>query len=158
MKITSLYEQDFNLWRETTIKQIQEQNFPAVDWEHLLLELEDMGKSEKRSFVSNLMVLLAHLLKLKIQFDAPETMKMSWYNSIDEYRTRVKQDLEDNPSFKNFLPEAINKAYNEGRKLALKEAQRAKFGVRIPPVSEYPLECPFTISEILDENFYGSNF
>ena len=46
-----LYEQDFNLWRETIIEQIKKQHFHDVDWEHLILELEDMGKSEKRSFL-----------------------------------------------------------------------------------------------------------
>lgn len=45
-----LYEQDFNLWREITIQQIRERQFNQVDWEHLLEELEDIGKSEKRAF------------------------------------------------------------------------------------------------------------
>ncbi|MFM6134181.1 MAG: DUF29 domain-containing protein, partial [Sphaerospermopsis kisseleviana] len=73
-----LYEQDFNLWRETLIIQIKEKHFHDIDWEHLLLELEDMGKSEKRSFLINLTILIAHLLKLIVQSDAPEMMKGSW--------------------------------------------------------------------------------
>ena len=35
-----LYERDFNVWRETIIKQIKQQDFNDIDWEHLLLELE----------------------------------------------------------------------------------------------------------------------
>ncbi|MGF2038143.1 MAG: DUF29 family protein [Nostoc sp. CmiVER01] len=46
-----LYERDFNLWRESLIEQIKEHRFNDIDWEHLLLELESMGKSEKRSFI-----------------------------------------------------------------------------------------------------------
>ena len=147
-----LYERDFNVWRETIIKKIKQQDFNDIDWEHLLLELEDMGKSEKRSFLSNLTILIAHLLKLTVQADAPEMMKGSWYSSVTEHRFRVKKDLEENPSFKNYLHEVIFIAYADARKLAIKESKNAKLGVRKP---EYALDFPFTIEQLLDEDFYG---
>ena len=75
--VTQLYEQDFNRWRELIIKQIKERNFQAIDWENLLIELEDMGKAEKRTFLSNLTILIAHLLKLMNQKDAPNSIKRS---------------------------------------------------------------------------------
>jgi hypothetical protein len=150
-----LYERDFNVWRETIIKKIKQQDFNDIDWEHLLLELEDMGKSEKRSFVSNLTILIAHLLKLTVQADAPEMMKGSWYSSVTEHRFRVKKDLEENPSFKNYLHEVIFIAYADARKLAIKESKNAKLGVRKPEETEYALDFPFTIEQLLDEDFYG---
>ncbi|WP_395939617.1 DUF29 family protein [Anabaena sp. FACHB-1237] len=61
----------------------------------------------------------------------------------------------DTPSLKSFLIEAVEKAYPDGRKLAIKEGKLAKFGVRLPEESEYPIICPFGIEEILDEDFYG---
>ncbi|MTJ15777.1 MULTISPECIES: DUF29 domain-containing protein [unclassified Dolichospermum] len=150
-----LYERDFNVWRETIIKQIKQQDFNDIDWEHLLLELEDMGKSEKRSFLSNLTILITHLLKLTVQADAPEIMKGSWYSSVTEHRFRVKKDLEENPSFKNYLHEVIFIAYADARKLAIKESKNAKLGIRKPEETEYPLDFPFTIEQLLDEDFYG---
>ncbi|WP_373525828.1 DUF29 domain-containing protein [Nostoc sp.] len=150
-----LYEQDFNLWRESIIEQIKENRFNDIDWEHLLLELEDMGKSEKRSFISNLTILIAHLLKLTVQSDAPEMMKGSWYSSVTEHRFRINRDLEENPSFKNYITEVISKAYADARKLAIKESKKAKLGVRKPTDIEYPLDCPFLIEQLLDEDFYG---
>jgi hypothetical protein len=150
-----LYERDFNVWRETIIKKIKQQDFNDIDWEHLLLELEDMGKSEKRSFVSNLTILIAHLLKLTVQADAPEMMKGSWYSSVTEHRFRVKKDLEENPSFKNYLHEVIFIAYADARKLAIKESKNTKLGARKPEEIEYPLDFPFTIEQLLDEDFYG---
>ncbi|MEM9275726.1 MAG: DUF29 domain-containing protein [Cyanobacteria bacterium P01_F01_bin.143] len=153
--VAKLYEQDFNRWREVVIKQIKAKNFQAIDWENLVVELEDMGKAEKRAFVSNLTILIAHLLKLMIQKDAPNTMKGSWYSSVTEHRFRVQKDLQDNPSFKSYLAEAISKSYKDARKLAIKEGQKADFGVRKPSVAEYPHQCPFTIEQLLDEDFYG---
>jgi hypothetical protein len=101
------------------------------------------------------MILLAHLLKLKVQFDAPDTMKMSWYNSVIEHRQRVLNNLQDTPSLKNFLPEAIEQAYPQSRKLAIKEGKLAAFGVRIPDESEYSHTCPFSLEQILNEDFYS---
>ena len=150
-----LYEQDFNLWRETIIQQIKKHNFNDIDWEHLLVELEDMGKSEKRSFLSNLTILIAHLLKLTVQADAPEMMKGIWYSSVTEHRFRVTKVLAENPSFKNYLDEVIFIAYADARKLAIKESKNAKLGVRKPDESEYPLDLPFTLEQLLNEDFYG---
>ena len=153
--ITKLYEKDFNLWREVIIKQIKDKNFQAIDWENLLIELEDMGKSEKRAFISNLTILIAHLVKLMIQKDATNSMKISWYNSITEHRFRIETDLKENPSFKYSIEESMTKAYKQAKRLAIKEGQKSKFGVRKPLPEEYPNLCPFTLQQLLDEDFYG---
>lgn len=151
----TLYAQDLQLWIEQTINSLKKREFESLDIDHLIEELIDLGKSEKNTLKSNLMILLAHLLKLQIQADAPETMKASWYSSVLEHRQRVLNNLSDTPSLKNFLQEAIAKAYQDGRKLAIKEGKLAKFGVRMPEESEYPLNCPFSVEQILDEDFLG---
>ncbi|BAZ82123.1 MAG: DUF29 domain-containing protein [Sphaerospermopsis kisseleviana] len=150
-----LYEQDFQVWIDTTIQNLQKREFESLDIENLIEELTNLGKSEKNALKSNLMILLAHLLKLKVQFDAPDTMKMSWYNSVIEHRQRVLNNLQDTPSLKNFLPEAIEQAYPQSRKLAIKEGKLAAFGVRVPDEIEYPHTCPFSLEQILNEDFYG---
>lgn len=150
-----LYEEDFQVWIDTTIQNLKKREFESLDIENLIEELTNLGKSEKNTLKSNLMILLAHLLKLKVQFDAPDTMKMSWYNSVIEHRQRVLNNLQDTPSLKNFLPEAIEQAYPQSRKLAIKEGKLAAFGVRVPDESEYPHTCPFSREQILNEDFYG---
>ncbi|MEG5060146.1 DUF29 domain-containing protein [Microcoleus sp. A2-C5] len=150
-----LYEKDFQIWIDSTIQYLRNGQFESLDIEHLIEELNSFGKSEQNALKSNLMILLAHLLKVKVQFDAPDTMKMSWYNSIIEHRQRVLSSLEDTPSLKSFLVQAIEKAYPQACKLAIKESKFAALGVRIPDDSEYPNVCPFSLEQILDDNFYG---
>ncbi len=154
-KPPSLYEKDFQLWINQTIDQLKKQQFDGLDIEHLIEELTDLGKSDKRSLESNLMILLAHLLKLSVQNDAPETMKGSWYFSVNEHRQRVYYDLQESPSLRTHLENAIAKVYPLARKLAIKDSQKAKLGVRIPQESEYPMDCPFSIDQILAEDFEG---
>jgi len=151
----TIYDHDILLWVETTVAKLKARDFEHLDIENLIEELKDLGKSEKRALESNLMVLLIHLLKLKIQHDAPETMKGSWYDSVDEHRQRVQDDLFKTPSLKFYLLISITQAYSSARKVAIKQGKRAQFGIRIPQESEYPLACPFTPEQILNEDFYG---
>jgi hypothetical protein len=151
----TLYDHDLQLWIEQTIGQLKNHQFESLDIEHLIEELIDLGKSEKNALRGNLMILLAHLLKLQVQQDVPDSMKGNWYSSVLEHRQRVLNNLADTPSLKSFLVEAVEKAYPEGRKLAIKEGQLAKFGVRVPEERMYPMICPFSIEQILDEDFYG---
>jgi len=153
--VKSLYDNDFQSWIDLTIQQLKNREFDSIDLENLIEELTNLGKSEKNTLKSNLMILLTHLLKLQVQSDAPDSMKISLYNSVIEHRQRVLSNLEDTPSLKNFLSEAIDKAYPQARKLAIKESKFAAFGVRIPNEDEYPNTCPFSPEQILDEEFYG---
>lgn len=149
-----LYDRDLQLWIEKTINYLQNREFESLDIEHLIEELTDLGKAEKNALKSNLKILLAHLLKLKVQHDAPLSMKGSWYDSVIEHRQRVLDNLEDTPSLKSFLSEALEKAYPDARKIAIKESKLAKLGVRIPKESEYSIICPFSIEQILNEDFF----
>jgi len=151
----TLYDRDWQQWLAQTIQQLQNHEFESLDIEHLVEELVDLGQSEKNALKSNVMILLAHLLKLKVQRDAPTSMKGSWYSSVLEHRQRVLSQLSDTPSLRRFLAEAIAKAYPDSRKLAIKEGQLARLGVRAPAAGDYPLTCPFTLEQILDEDFYG---
>ncbi len=152
----TLYDRDLQLWIEQTISQLKNGEFELLDIEHLIDELTDLGRSEKNILKSNLIILLAHLLKLRIQHDVPDMMKGSWYSSVLEHRQRVLNNLADTPSLKSFLVEAVEKSYPDSRKLAIKEGKLAKFGVAIPEQNDYPTTCPFEIAQILDEDFYGT--
>ena len=153
--VKALYDQDFQLWIKQTIGQLKNRDFSALDIDHLIEELTDLGRSERNAFKSNLMILLAHLLKLKVQFDAPESMKRSWYSSVIEHRGRIVVALEDTPSLKSYLTTAIQAAYPKARKLAIKEGKLVLSNVRTPDISEYPLDCPFSVEQLLDEEFLG---
>lgn len=153
--LQTLYDSDFQGWLEKTINYLENQQFNRLDIQHLIEELTDLGRSDRKTLESNLMILMAHLLKLKIQNNVPEQMKGSWYDSVVEHRQRVDKNLRDTPSLKNYLETAIQSAYSDARKVAIKEGKLAKFGVSIPSEMVYPMTCPFTVEELLDEDFMG---
>ena len=78
----TLYDTDYLQWIETTVEKLQSHDYAKVDWGNLIEEIADMARSERRSFKSNLIVILLHLLKWQFQ---PEKRSGSWEGSIIEH-------------------------------------------------------------------------
>jgi len=138
----NLYDTDFYLWIETTVKQLEEKQFNQLDLVNLIEEIADMGKREKQSLKSNLRVLVMHLLKYKCQ---PEKRTRSWLLTINEHRQRILDTLEDSPSLKNYYQEMFYKCYQNARKNASIET-----GLNLNIFPEIP---PFNLDEVLNQDF-----
>jgi hypothetical protein len=139
---TTLYDQDFNLWLETTINSLREGKLLEIDYENLIEELEDMGKRDTNALKSNLKILLMHLLKYQYQ---PEKRTNSWLYTITEHRQRIRDQLETSPSLKHFLIEIMDKSYQDARRLASDETGLS--------METFPQDCFFTFDEILDVDY-----
>jgi hypothetical protein len=63
----TLYDQDLSVWANRNADLLHQRQFDDVDFEHLIEELRDMGKSDQRAIYSHLRNLLMHLLKWQFQ-------------------------------------------------------------------------------------------
>jgi hypothetical protein len=138
----SLYEKDYLAWIEATADAIRQGNLNAVDWDNLLEEIEDMGRRERKSFKSNLIVVLLHLLKWQFQ---PQYRSNSWKGSIVEHRRRILEALEESPSLQPFFEEILSRAYQD----AIDQAE-AETGL---PRDTFPATCPYSEVEIIEKGF-----
>lgn len=139
---TLLYEQDFCLWIETTANLLKKGQFSELDIENLVEEIESMSRSEKNALESNLIIVFLHLLKWQYQ---PNKRSRSWQSSIFEHRRRLHESLQNSPSLKTFFANVFAKCYQYGRKKASIETGLS--------LTAFPTESPFTMDEILDEEF-----
>jgi Domain of unknown function DUF29 len=89
----SLYERDFSLWLEQQAGLLRAGRLSELDFANLLEEIESMGRKDKNAIQSNLVVVLAHLLKYRFQ-----QRSSSWRGSIVEHRRRLRYDLVESPS------------------------------------------------------------
>src|SRR5690242_14845032 len=96
-KKQNLYETDLYAWCFQQANFIRAHEYDRLDTDHLIEELESMGKWEKQKLVSALEILFLHLLKWKYQ---PDFQSKSWKRSISIQRSRVKDLLLDSPSLK----------------------------------------------------------
>lgn len=138
----TLYDTDYLQWIETTVEKLQSYDYANVDWENLIEEIADMGRSERRSLKSNLIVNLVHLLKWQFQ---PEKRSGSWEGSIIEHRRPVKEALDDSPSLKSYLEKILAECYAQ----AVKQA-KAETGLS---VESFPLNCPYQLPEVTNNEF-----
>lgn len=141
--MSGLYDQDFNAWTEQQADLLRAGRWADLDVQHLIDEIESMGRSERKELVNRLVILMLHLLKWRYQ---PALRGNSWRLSIKEQRIRLSSHLDDNPSLKAYLDEAIVRAY----RLAVIEAEK-QTGL---PAATFPAQCPFTFADMADEQFW----
>ncbi len=145
MSKATLYNQDFLLWTQQQAECLKKGRWAELDVENLVEELAALGRSEQKELGSYLQVLLMHLLKCQYQ---PERKTKSWVNTISNCRNKIQDSLEDTPSLQRFLEdwEWIEKYYRRARRDAANETQKA--------IEIFPLECPFTMEQVLNPEFF----
>lgn len=146
LELKKIYDQDFNQWLEITANLLKQKKFKALDLENLIIEIESMGKSNKRELKSRLIILIMHLLKWKYQ---PEKRSQSWLSIINEQRLQIELLLEQNPSLKPQIKLIIAKYYSKARKIASQETHLN--------LSLFPSEIPFSTNLILESDFFPEN-
>jgi len=121
----SLYEQDILLWVEDTVAKLKARNFEHLDLENLIEEVESVGRSERREFLSRLTRLLEHLLK-RIYVQLPENYN-GWEQTIRHQRSELKTLLKSTPSLKYKWGENIEDAWELALENVSKEYRKTKF-------------------------------
>lgn len=137
----SSYETDFYAWSNEQAALLRGGRFSQLDIAHLAEEIEDLGKRERRALQSRLGVLLGHLLKWRHQGDYP--YRKSWRATINAQRRSIGKLLDDNPSLRPWLDEAVPDAYLDARDLAVAETPF--------DYDAFPAQCPWTLGQILDD-------
>lgn len=136
------YKTDFFAWTQEQSTLIRAKRWSEIDVEHLAEEIEDMGKSERRSLESRLEILLMHLLKWQIQKDRHSN---SWGRTIKDQRRRLEKLLSENPSLKAELLEFVEDVYPSAIVAAANETGLDD--------ENFPTNCPYSVEQILDSNY-----
>ena len=139
----STYETDFHAWIENQAALLKLGKLASLDVPHLIEELESLSARERRELINRLAVLLAHLLKWQYQ---PERRCTSWRLTINEQRRQLALLLDDNPSLATRIAEFIVRSYQNATRAALDETGFLK--------SPFPVSCPYSMEEIMDECFW----
>jgi hypothetical protein len=140
-----LYERDIVAWAEQQAFLLRAGRFAELDIENIAEEIEDVGKSERRELANRMAVLLAHLLKWRHQ---PERQSSSWQATIRHQRERISRRLARTPSLKACLadPDWWLDAWGDAR---METAEDTGIGF-----DAFPLDCPWTLAEILDPSYW----
>jgi len=139
----SLYESDFYAWANQQAALLRAGRLAEAEIENIAEEIESMGRSEKREFVSRLTILLQHLLKWQFQ---PGRWSVSRRLSIENTRLQLEDHLKDNPSLKSQLDEVMRSAYRRALNDAVSETGFAR--------TTFPADCPYTYEQAMHTDFW----
>jgi len=142
MTSKELYDHDFYEWTKCNAALLRAGRLDQVDLEHVAEEIEDMGKSERRDLSNRLRVLLTHLLKWSVQSGRRSS---SWESTIHVQRAETLKLLKQMPSLRVALAEELPEIYELAKRKATGETGLAG--------SYFPEECPFSLQQILDDDF-----
>ncbi|MDJ0579315.1 DUF29 domain-containing protein [Crocosphaera sp.] len=97
------YSSDYYTWTKEQVKLLKLKQFEEVDWDNLIEEIEDLGKSRENALESYLERLLEHLLKLSYWESEKEYCTRGWKAEIRNFRAQIKKIIRKNPALKNKL-------------------------------------------------------
>ena len=137
------YDSDLYTWSLEQAELLRQGKFDQADLEHIIEEIEDMSKSEKRALQSFLENLLMHLLKWVHQ---PGLRGNSWKYTVIEQRKRLHNHLRENPGLKGKLDESITDAYSLARLSAARETGLSD--------KLFPETCPWTFETFTNPEFW----
>ena len=133
-----VYKEDFYSWAFHQARLVREGRLTEIDRVHIAEELEDLGRTERRSLRSALARVIQHLLKWDFQ---PAKRTASWQNSINVHRVHASQDLRENPGLKFQLDEIVGEAYEVATAYAVEDTGLSR--------STFPASCPYTFDVIM---------
>jgi ribosomal protein L29 len=139
----SLYDTDFYAWSQAQVDALEAQQWHALDLEHLMEEIADLGHEQRHAVSSQLCHLLQHLLKWRYQ---PTHRSPSRRRSIRQARHAIARRLEQSLSLRQAVPSLLDGEYRRARREAQDET-----GL---PLATFPESCPWSVDQLLDEDVW----
>jgi hypothetical protein len=139
--LKQLYETDDNLWLEETIELLKQKQFNQLDLENLIEELISLGKRDLAKAKSLLRQIIIHILLLQHWQVEYERNHRHWIGEIKTFRYDLNNHLTTN--LINKLQDDLDNIY-----------QSAVDFVQIKTdLTILPENCPYTIAQLLDDNY-----
>ncbi|AMO54506.1 hypothetical protein GZ77_23375 [Endozoicomonas montiporae] len=155
----NLYHTDFHQWAKQQKEYLTKRQFDRLDLDNLIGEVDDMGRSERNTLESHLVILVLHLLKYQYQtyvinpnLYEPKEFR-SWYDSISQARLAISRLIRKNPSLKHEKDDALLDCYPDAKHAAIREMNQYLRENHQLDHTAYPDTCPWTFEQITSENW-----
>ena len=136
-----LYERDILVWSENQAELLRRlargERVNGVDWEHLVEEIEDVGRSEFGAVRSYLTQVLLHLLKVHGWPKSPA--RNHWLGAITGFQQEAADRFTPSMRQRIDVPRLYENALARSRGLEMDGTAPLPF----------PAACPFTLDQLL---------
>ena len=143
ISIQNLYESDFYAWTQEHVNLLQDRRWGEIDLPNLIEEIGSLGKQQRQELRNRLSILVGHLLKWQYQ---SQKRSRSWLATIRIQRRDIGRLLQDSPSLKSYLNDALLESYPNAKDLAMGETDL--------PEQVFPTHCLYSLTEVLNDLFF----
>jgi Domain of unknown function DUF29 len=147
VSLKELYEIDDHLWLEETIKLLKANHLEKLDLEHLIEELENLGRRDKAKVASLLEQIIRHLLLLQYWTKESQYNSGHWKAEIRSFRNQLKRNL--TTDLYQFLERELASIYDDALGYVIDKTE-AK-------LDNLPQSCTYTLEQLLDINYLPKN-
>lgn len=142
--LKELYETEYDQWLTETVKLLKTRQLEALDYNHLIEELEALGRSEKNAVKSLLLQIVIHLLLYQFWELEQERNVNHWAGEIITFRVQIEDRLTTN--LRKYLASELPQIYQNALLIVRKKTQ----------LNSLPEECPYSFEQLLDKNWFPS--
>ena len=147
MQEPSLYDRDVVAWADQQVAALRrlaaEAPTNGVDWDHVIEEIECLGRSELSAVQSLLENALEHVLKSFV--DHNSLSKLVWSAETEGFLDQARE------KFRNSMRQSLDLEKGWGRAFRAATRNLSAYHISIPP--GIPAKCPYTLDELLAETF-----
>ena len=116
---TSLYDRDTYAWAKQQADALRRRDFAAVDWDHVIEEIEDVGLAEREPWISGCAGAIERMLIVEHWKDASASDLGDLEDEIWACRQEMAQAVDGNPSLRGANAEMLALAWKIGRRKAV---------------------------------------
>jgi len=138
--LNTIYEIDDYQWLEETIERLKNREFDQLDLEHLIEELEDLGRERKNAVASLLEQIIRHYLMYQFWNEEVERNAPHWEAEIFNFKIQLNRLLTRN--LQTYLEANLDKIYQSSRKYIQKKAR----------LDNLPQKSPYTLEALLNDD------
>jgi hypothetical protein len=150
MRAAALYDEDFYAWALAQAQALRELSAARwngpLDLDHLAEEVEDLGRAERNSVLSQTERLIEHLLKL--EHARQREPRNGWIASCDDARHELERHL--TASLRRELEAALPELYRRERR---RTARKLRLMGEPEAAAALPEDCPYPLARLLDEDW-----
>jgi hypothetical protein len=143
------YEDDFYAWAQYQAEVLRSLHVSEhrFDREHVVEEIEDLGKSERGAVCSQIREIIEHLLKLA--YSTADPPRFDWMETIDDARQTLSDKI--SPTLRRDAEAVLDKLFAEARRRAARGLRR--YG-EADSADALPQTCLYSLDEICQEDWY----
>jgi Domain of unknown function DUF29 len=143
------YEDDFYAWTQYQAEVLRSLRVSdnRFDREHVVEEIEDLGKSERDAVRSQIRRIIEHLLKLA--YSPADPPRFDWMETIDDARQTLSDKI--TPTLRRDAEAVLDTLFAEAKRRAARRLRR--YG-EAGAADALPPQCPYSLDQICQEDWY----